>query len=131
MKQTVVNFQGTSLLLTTYKILSNILLSRLTPYAEEIISDHQCGFGRNRSTTVHIYCIRPILEKKWEYNEAEHQLLTNFKNAYDLLRRKGLYNILTESRIPMKLVRLIKMCLNETKTESLKANMTSFPLRVV
>jgi len=27
----------TSLLLTTYKILSNILLSRLTPYAEEII----------------------------------------------------------------------------------------------
>jgi len=30
--------------LTTYKILSNILLSRLTPYAEEIIRDHQCGF---------------------------------------------------------------------------------------
>ena len=29
---------------TTYKILSNILLSRLTPYAEEIIGDHQCGF---------------------------------------------------------------------------------------
>jgi hypothetical protein len=26
------------------KILSNILLSRLTPYAEEIIGDHQCGF---------------------------------------------------------------------------------------
>ena len=30
--------------LRTYKILSNILLSRLTPYAEEIIGDHQCGF---------------------------------------------------------------------------------------
>jgi hypothetical protein len=43
---------------------------RLTPYAEEIIGDHQCGFRYNRSTTGHIFCIRQILEKKWEYNEA-------------------------------------------------------------
>jgi hypothetical protein len=38
------NYRGISLLSTTYKILSNILLSRLTPYAEEITGDHQCGF---------------------------------------------------------------------------------------
>ena len=30
------NYTGVSLLPTTYRILSNILLSRLTPYAEEI-----------------------------------------------------------------------------------------------
>jgi hypothetical protein len=29
---------------TMYKILSNILLSRLTPYIEDITGDHQCGF---------------------------------------------------------------------------------------
>jgi hypothetical protein len=34
------NCRSISLLPTTYKILSNILLSRLTPYAEEIIVDH-------------------------------------------------------------------------------------------
>jgi hypothetical protein len=28
----------------------------------------------DRSTTDHIFCIRQILEKKWEYNEAVHQL---------------------------------------------------------
>jgi len=38
------NYRGISLLPTTYKILSNILLSRLTPYAEEIIGDDQCAF---------------------------------------------------------------------------------------
>jgi len=38
------NYRGISLLPTTYKILSNILLSRLIPYAKEIIRDHQCGF---------------------------------------------------------------------------------------
>ena len=38
------NYRGISHLPTTYKILSNILLSRLIPYAKKIIGDHQCGF---------------------------------------------------------------------------------------
>jgi len=75
------NYTGISLLPTTYKILSNILLSRLTPYAKEIIGDHECGFRCSRSTTDHIFCIRQILEEKWEYNEAVHQLFTDFKKA--------------------------------------------------
>ena len=58
------NYRGVSLLPTTYKILSNILLSRLIPYAKEIIGDFQCGFRRNRSTIDHTFCIRQILEKK-------------------------------------------------------------------
>jgi len=39
-----------------------------------------------------------------------HYLLIDFKKAYDLVGRKVLYNILIEFCIPMKLVRLIKMC---------------------
>jgi hypothetical protein len=31
-----------------------------------------CGFRHNRSTTDHIFCIRQILEKNWEYNETVH-----------------------------------------------------------
>jgi hypothetical protein len=34
------NYRGISLLATSYKILSNILLARLTPYVNEIIGDH-------------------------------------------------------------------------------------------
>jgi hypothetical protein len=56
------NYRGISLLSTSYKILSNISLSRLSPYVDEIIGDHQCGFRRNRSTTLQIFCIRQILE---------------------------------------------------------------------
>jgi sorting nexin-29 len=89
-------------------------LSGLTAYAEEIVGYHQCGFRHNRSTTDHVFSIRKILEKKWEYNEAVHQLFIDFKKAYDSARREVLYNILTEFGIPMKLVRLIKMCLSET-----------------
>jgi hypothetical protein len=51
------NYRGISLLSTSYKILSNISLSKLVPYIDEIIGDHQCGFRRNRSTTDQIFCI--------------------------------------------------------------------------
>jgi len=108
------NYRGISLLPTTYKILSNILFSTLIPYVEKIIRDHQCGFQLNRSTIDHIFCIRQILEKKWEYNEEVHQLFINFKKAYDSVRREILYKILIEFGIPRKLVRLTKMSLTET-----------------
>jgi len=108
------NYRGISLLPTTYKILSNILLSRLIPYVKEIIGNHQCGFRRNRSTIDHIFCIRQILEKKLEYNEEVHQLYIDFKKAYDSVRMEVLYKILFEFGIPRKLVRLVKMSLTET-----------------
>jgi hypothetical protein len=93
-KQIFSNYSGISPLETAYNILSKILLSKLTPYAEENIGDHQCGFSRNMSTTDRILCILQILEKKWEYNEAVHQLFIDLKKAYDSVRRDVLYNIL-------------------------------------
>jgi hypothetical protein len=75
------NYRGISLLSTSYKILSNILLARLTPYADEIIGDHQCGFRRNRTATDQIFYTWQILEKKWEYNDTVHQLFIELKKA--------------------------------------------------
>ncbi|PNF28089.1 hypothetical protein B7P43_G12263 [Cryptotermes secundus] len=96
------NYRGISLLSTSYKILSNILLSRLSPYLVEIIRDQQCGFRRNRSTTDQIFYILQIMEL---------EKMRDFKKSYDSVRREVLYNILIEFGVPMKLVRLIKMCL--------------------
>jgi hypothetical protein len=61
------NYRGMSLLPITYKILSNILPSRLTPYAEEIIWKYQCGLRRNRPNTDLMVCIRQMFQKKWGY----------------------------------------------------------------
>ena len=43
-----------------------------------------------------------------------HQLFIDLKKAFYSVRREVLYDILIEFGIPMKLVRLIKMCLSET-----------------
>jgi hypothetical protein len=57
------NYRSVPHLSTTNKILFKLLLSRSTPYAEEIIGDDQCGFRSNISTNDQIFCIRQILEK--------------------------------------------------------------------
>jgi sorting nexin-29 len=97
------NYRGISVLSTSYKILSNILLSRLIPYGDETIGDHQCGFRRNMSTTDQMFYIHQMLEKKWEYNVTVHQQFIDFKKAYDSVRREALYNILSEFGINRKL----------------------------
>ena len=107
-------YRGLSRLSTTFKILTNILLSKLAPYAGGIIGDHQCGFRRNRTTTYRIFCTRKILKKKWENTEAVHQLFVDFKKARDSVRREVWCINLIEFAIPMELMRLIKVCLNET-----------------
>jgi hypothetical protein len=43
-----------------------------------------------------------------------HQLFIDFRKAYDWIKREVLYNILLEFGVPKKLVRLNKMCVNET-----------------
>jgi hypothetical protein len=93
------NYRGISLLSTSKKMLSNILLSRLTPYADEIIGDHQCGLQHKRSRTDQIFYIWQIMEKKWEYNGTVDQVFIDFKKAYDSVRREVLCNILTSCPI--------------------------------
>jgi hypothetical protein len=60
-----------------------------------------------------------------------HQLFIDFKKAYDSVKREVLYNILLEFGISKKLVRLIKMCLNETYSKVCVGKLLSdkFPIQ--
>jgi len=86
---------------------------KVNSICKEIIRDHQCGFRCDRSTADHIFCIHQILEEKRECSEEVHQLLIDLKKGYDSFRREVLCNILIDFGFSLKLVRLIKMCLNE------------------
>jgi len=98
----------------TYKILSHILLSRLTPYAEENLGFINAYFDEITQLVVVYFTVVKYFRKKWEYNKAVRQKLIDFKKAYDSVRKEKLCKILIEFGIPMKLVRLIEMCLKET-----------------
>jgi hypothetical protein len=65
--------------------------------------------------------------KKWEYNEAVHQLFTDSKKAYDSVRWQVFYIILIAFGVPMKPAMLIKTCLFETfRSVRVGKNLTCF-----
>jgi len=71
-------------------------------------------FNVDLNATGHLLIIYSAFVKylrKKGIHEAVHQLFIDFKKAYNSVWREILYNILIEFGIPMKLVRLIKICL--------------------
>jgi hypothetical protein len=66
------------------------------------------------------FCIRQILDKNW-----------STVSTYDSVRMELLHSILVESGVPMKLVRLIKICLNEAcrKVHICKYLSYTFPIQ--
>jgi hypothetical protein len=99
------NYSGISLL-STYKILSNILLSRLSPY--KTIGNHQCGFDVTDQLLIRF----STFIRYWRKNGSTVGQCMDFKKAYDSERREVLYNILIEFGVRVKLVRLTEICLS-------------------
>jgi hypothetical protein len=64
---------------------------------------------------VKVYILPPLLHflTFLRANLALYSIAEGFRKSYYSVRREVLYNILTEFGVPAKLVRLIKMCLNE------------------
>jgi len=112
------NYRCVSLLNIVYKILSCILFMRISPFAESIIGNYQCGFRKNRSTIKQIFTLRQIMEKTKEFSIETHHLFIDFRSAYDTVKREQLYNAMSEFNIPNKLIGLTRMTMENTKSSS-------------
>ncbi|XP_025406282.1 uncharacterized protein LOC112680412 [Sipha flava] len=84
------NYRGIFLLNTSYKMLSNILLTRIKPYLREIIGDYQGGFMTGKSTQDQIHVIKQMIKKSHEFDKDIHLLFIDFKAAYDMVNREKL-----------------------------------------
>jgi len=78
------NYRGISFSSTTYKILTNILLSR--------------------SATDYIFRIQQKCIKKREFNEVMQELFIEFNNSYYSIMREVFYNILIEIVIRITMI---------------------------
>ncbi|KAL4123331.1 hypothetical protein QTP88_015528 [Uroleucon formosanum] len=61
---------------------------------KDILTDYQTGFRRRKSTTDHIFTIRQVMKKIYEYNKEYHILFIDFKQAYDSIDSEQLWTIL-------------------------------------
>jgi len=83
------NYRGISLLRTTYRILSNNLLSRFPPYAEEIIGDHQCGFRRNTTGQLQITYSAFVKYLRKHGNTTKHCISSSWTSRKIMIQLRG------------------------------------------
>ena len=124
------NYRGITLLQTGYKILTRIIYNRIKVYSEEIIGDYQCAFRKCRSTTDHIFTIKQIMEKYWEYDRSQYHLFIDFKQAYDSIHRPSMWKIMQEFGIPSKLIRMTQVCIQDSKAQVRVGGMLSNPFDI-
>ena len=109
------NYRGISLLNITYKIFTILLYNRLSKIIEPEIGNYQMGFRPNRSTIDNIFIVWQIYEKCHEYNIDLHNIFIDFSQAFDTVNRDVLYNSLIKHNVPDKLIKLIKLTMQQTK----------------
>jgi len=79
-----------------YKVLSNMLYTRLKPYVEEVTGSYQCGFREGKSTTDQIQALHQVLERTREFKIDTFHLFIDFKAAYDSIKRDKLLSAMQE-----------------------------------
>jgi hypothetical protein len=80
----------------------------------DIFGDFHYGFRRKRSTSDQIFLYSSDTGEDMEIQWDSISAIRIHKKVYDSVRREVLYSIIIEFGVQMKLVTLIKMCLNET-----------------
>ena len=107
------NYRTISLISHPSKVLIKILLERLKPQIEKILTDEQAGFRSGRSTTEPFCNLRVLCEKQVEKGHALHHNLVDFKKAFARIWQKVRLKILRIMIFDSKLVDMIETLYND------------------
>jgi hypothetical protein len=104
------NYRGIMMLEVAYKIVANILLTRLKPIKESIQLDHesQNGFRRMRGCLDSIFTLKQLIKKRAEHGLETWLLLIDLVKAFDRVPRELLWEVMLKQGVPPKLVSLLK-----------------------
>ena len=109
------NYRGISLLSTTGKVLSRILLNRLASLAERILPESQAGFRQERGTTDMVFCARQLLEKAREQRRPVYLVFFDLEKAFDLVPRDILWKVLAKFGCPSRFVNVVRLLHDDMK----------------
>ena len=88
-----------------------IILSRLKPQAEKIITEEQAGFRAGRSTTEQIFNLQILCEKYLQHQQDLYHVFIDFKKAFDRVWHAALWETM-KKYISTILIQVIKNLYN-------------------
>ena len=103
------NHRGISLLSIAGKILARIMLNRITKHIlDDVVSESQCGFRKQRGTVDMVFAIRQLQVKCVEQHQDLHLLFIDLTKAFDTVNRAALWAILSKLGCPPRFVQIIR-----------------------
>jgi len=104
------NWRPITLLNIDYKIYTHVIKNRLRNVIPIIISNHQTGFQKGKSTTDNLILMYLVLEY-YERNPHEEGYLVqiDFEKAFDSVEHRFLFGVLKKIGIGNKLIQMIKV----------------------
>ena len=112
------NYRGITLLSCMGKLFTSILNERLKHYSEtkNIINKTQAGFRQGYSTLDHMYLLKCIIELfKWRKRKL-FCLFVDYKKAFDMVWREGLWYKLIRDNVNGRFVNVIHSMYNNIKS---------------
>ena len=104
------NYRGITLLSCLGKLFTSILNERLTMYSDtmNIINETQAGFRHDYSTLDHIFLLKCVIDLfKWRKKKL-FCLFVDYKKAFDLVHRDGLWFKLVKENVNGKILNVIR-----------------------
>ena len=103
------NHRGISLLSIAGKILARIMLNRISKHLlDDVVSESQCGFRKQRGTVDMVFAIRQLQEKCIEQHQDLHLLFIDLTKAFDTVNRAALWAVLGKLGCPPRFVQIIR-----------------------
>lgn len=108
------NHRGISLLDLAMKVLEIVIIDRIKPHREISTRESQAGFRSGRGCSDQIFCLRQLIERRYEYRRPFVGCFVDFSAAFDSVHRDSMWNIVLSQGIPPKLVAMLKAIYNKT-----------------
>ena len=108
------NCRGISLTPVITKLLTSIILHRLTLVRENQIREQQAGFRPGRGCINHIFTLRQYLEHRNILCRPTIAVFLVLKAAFDSLNRKTLFDLMLRQGTPPKYVSIMKALYSHT-----------------
>ena len=113
------NYRGITLTSIFSKIFSIVLNKRLNAWAEnnDILSDSQFGFRKNRSTIDCVFSLTSIIQNVLSVEKKKLYIaFVDFKKAFDLVYRDGIWYKLINYGATLKIVRMLQSIYESVKS---------------
>ena len=108
------NYRPISLLSVCYKLLERIVLQRINPVVEDLLSVDQSGFRRGRCTSDQVTALTTFIENGFQKNLKTGTVFSDLTAAYDTIWHIGLLVKLSKC-LPFWCVRTVELLLRNRR----------------